>query len=117
MPARDVTALLHAWNEGDLDAREQVMALVYEELRRRAGTPQLFFVSTRGINGAHDIYASELLSDGTFGAPLLVAELNSPQPQPGVSVRFDGLEGVPLLGETGGTGRRADLYVTTRLKR
>ena len=37
MAASDVTALLHAWNEGDLDAREQVMTLVYEELRRRAG--------------------------------------------------------------------------------
>jgi RNA polymerase sigma-70 factor, ECF subfamily len=36
MVAPDVTALLHAWNEGDLDARAQVMALVYEELRRRA---------------------------------------------------------------------------------
>ena len=36
MPAPDVTALLHAWNAGDLDAREQVMMLVYEELRRRA---------------------------------------------------------------------------------
>jgi RNA polymerase sigma factor (TIGR02999 family) len=34
--APNVTALLHAWNEGDLDAREQVMTLVYEELRRRA---------------------------------------------------------------------------------
>jgi RNA polymerase sigma factor (TIGR02999 family) len=34
--ATDVTALLQAWNEGDLDAREQVMTLVYEELRRRA---------------------------------------------------------------------------------
>jgi RNA polymerase sigma factor (TIGR02999 family) len=38
VPAPDVTALLHAWNEGDLDAREQVMTLVYEELRRRAAT-------------------------------------------------------------------------------
>ena len=36
LPAPDVTALLHAWNEGDLDAREQVMTLVYEELHRRA---------------------------------------------------------------------------------
>jgi RNA polymerase sigma factor (TIGR02999 family) len=31
-----VTALLHAWNDGDLEAREQVMLLVYDELRRRA---------------------------------------------------------------------------------
>ena len=36
LAAPDVTALLHAWNPGDLDARAQVMALVYEELRRRA---------------------------------------------------------------------------------
>ena len=32
----DVTALLRAWSEGDLDAREQLIPLVYEELRRRA---------------------------------------------------------------------------------
>jgi RNA polymerase sigma factor (TIGR02999 family) len=35
-PTHDVTQLLHAWGEGDLDARERVVALVYEELRRRA---------------------------------------------------------------------------------
>jgi RNA polymerase sigma factor (TIGR02999 family) len=34
--ARDVTALLHAWAGGDLDAREQLIPLVYDELRRRA---------------------------------------------------------------------------------
>jgi RNA polymerase sigma-70 factor (ECF subfamily) len=32
-----VTALLRAWNAGDLDARDRAMALVYRELRRRAG--------------------------------------------------------------------------------
>jgi RNA polymerase sigma factor (TIGR02999 family) len=31
-----VTALLRAWGEGDPEAREQLMPLVYEELRRRA---------------------------------------------------------------------------------
>jgi RNA polymerase sigma factor (TIGR02999 family) len=31
-----VSALLKAWGEGDLAARDQVMAFVYEELRRRA---------------------------------------------------------------------------------
>jgi RNA polymerase sigma factor (TIGR02999 family) len=37
MPAPpDVTALLHRWNEGDLDAREHLMPLVYDELRQRA---------------------------------------------------------------------------------
>jgi len=36
LPSQDVTALLHAWSEGDLVAREQLMPLVYAELRRRA---------------------------------------------------------------------------------
>jgi RNA polymerase sigma factor (TIGR02999 family) len=31
-----VTALLHAWAGGDSEAREQLMPLVYDELRRRA---------------------------------------------------------------------------------
>ena len=35
-PAQDVTQLLHAWGNGDLDARERVVELVYQELRRRA---------------------------------------------------------------------------------
>ena len=35
-PTHDVTELLHAWGDGDLDARERVVALVYQELRRRA---------------------------------------------------------------------------------
>ena len=32
----DVTALLHAWSDGDVAARDRLMALIYEELRRRA---------------------------------------------------------------------------------
>ena len=35
-PASDVTGLLRAWSAGDLDARERLMPLVYDELRRRA---------------------------------------------------------------------------------
>ena len=35
-PGGDVTALLRAWGEGDLAARDQLLPLVYEELRRRA---------------------------------------------------------------------------------
>jgi len=31
-----VSGLLHAWGKGDLKAREKLMPLVYEELRRRA---------------------------------------------------------------------------------
>jgi RNA polymerase sigma factor (TIGR02999 family) len=33
-----VTGLLHAWGHGDLDARDALMPLVYEELRRRAAS-------------------------------------------------------------------------------
>jgi RNA polymerase sigma-70 factor (ECF subfamily) len=32
----DVTALLHAWSDGDVAARDRLMALIYRELRRRA---------------------------------------------------------------------------------
>jgi RNA polymerase sigma factor (TIGR02999 family) len=32
----DVTALLHAWTGGDLAARDELMAVVYRELRQRA---------------------------------------------------------------------------------
>jgi RNA polymerase sigma-70 factor, ECF subfamily len=35
-PAGAVTGLLRAWGHGDLEARETLMRLVYEELRRRA---------------------------------------------------------------------------------
>jgi DNA-directed RNA polymerase specialized sigma24 family protein len=31
--APDITALLAAWGRGDLDARERLMLVVYEELR------------------------------------------------------------------------------------
>ena len=32
----DVTALLHAWTAGDTDARDRLMAVLYQELRGRA---------------------------------------------------------------------------------
>jgi RNA polymerase sigma factor (TIGR02999 family) len=32
----DVTTLLHAWHEGDTKARDELIPLVYQELRRRA---------------------------------------------------------------------------------
>ena len=32
----DITALLEAWNQGDLEARDQLIPVVYAELRRRA---------------------------------------------------------------------------------
>ena len=33
---RDVSSLLQAWGDGDVDARETLMTVVYQELRRRA---------------------------------------------------------------------------------
>jgi RNA polymerase sigma factor (TIGR02999 family) len=36
MNGRDVSALLRAWTDGDLAARDELMSLVYDELRRRA---------------------------------------------------------------------------------
>jgi RNA polymerase sigma factor (TIGR02999 family) len=35
-PGHDVTALLHAWTAGDTEARDRLMAVLYQELRRRA---------------------------------------------------------------------------------
>ena len=32
----EVTALLHAWNDGSVDARDRLLTLIYQELRRRA---------------------------------------------------------------------------------
>ena len=36
MPPKDITALLHAWAGGDAGALEQLLPLVYADLRRRA---------------------------------------------------------------------------------
>jgi RNA polymerase sigma factor (TIGR02999 family) len=35
-PDADVSGLLEAWNQGDVEARDRLMAVVYQELRRRA---------------------------------------------------------------------------------
>jgi RNA polymerase sigma factor (TIGR02999 family) len=36
-PDADVTALLRAWSDGDVDAGDRLATVVYQELRRRAG--------------------------------------------------------------------------------
>ncbi len=77
------------------------------------GIPQLFFASNRGIAGVHDIYVSDLLADGTFGPAILVPELSSPQVEPGVSVRFDGLEAFLFSARPGGQGG-FDLWTASR---
>jgi RNA polymerase sigma factor (TIGR02999 family) len=35
-PGHDVTALLHAWTAGDTEARDRLVAVLYQELHRRA---------------------------------------------------------------------------------
>jgi len=35
-PGADVTGLLHAWRDGDVEARDRLLLVVYQELRRRA---------------------------------------------------------------------------------
>ena len=77
------------------------------------GIPQLFFSSNRNIPGANDIYVSDQLPDGTFGPAILVPELSSPQVEPGIFVRFDGLEAFLFSGRPGGSGG-FDLWTATR---
>jgi hypothetical protein len=76
------------------------------------GVPQLFFTRTTPITG-NDIFVSALLPDGTFGAPALVPELNSPLSDAGASVRFDGLEVFFFSRRTGGFGN-SDLWTARR---
>ena len=63
------------------------------------GAPLLYFVSERpGGLGGFDIYVSELLADGTWGAAAHVPALSSTAPDQSVSVRFDGLEAFIVKG-------------------
>ncbi len=79
------------------------------------GATSLYFSSNRpGGPGLTDIYVSTLQPGGLFGAPALVAELNTAldDQRPNVRVR-DGLEMFFESSRTGTLGA-ADLYVTTR---
>jgi len=74
----------------------------------------LLFQSDRpGGFGALDIYQSEILPDGSFGAPTLPPELNSPDFDFRPSVRFDGLEIVFSSNRSGSLGG-VDLWSATR---
>jgi hypothetical protein len=60
---------------------------------RTTGITTLYFSSNRpGGVGAHNIYASKLQEDGTFGPAVLVPELNSRYSEDGLAIRSDGLE-------------------------
>ncbi len=55
--AAEVTALLRAWNEGDLEARERLMPIVYGELRRRAAA------CMRGDRHGHTLQPTALVHE------------------------------------------------------
>jgi Tol biopolymer transport system component len=77
------------------------------------GAPLLFFGSDRpGGPGLNDIYVSQLLPNGSFGPPSLVAELSSPADDLRPSVRFDGLEVFFFSSRPGSLG--SDLWTATR---
>ena len=78
------------------------------------GAPQLFFVSNRtGGFGAFDVYVSERLPGGTWGAATWIPELSSTLPEQSISVRFDGLEAF-IIGGAPPLPAGFDLWVSTR---
>jgi len=78
------------------------------------GTTTLYFGSNRtGGSGDFDIYASTLLSDGTFAPATLVPELSTPFTDQDPAVRRDGLE-MFLASDRPGTFGATDLWVATR---
>lgn len=78
------------------------------------GLVTFYFASNRpGGSGGNDIYASTVLSDGTFGPSVPVAELNSPFDDQRPAVRRDGLE-IFLTSTRPGTLGGADIWVATR---
>jgi WD40-like Beta Propeller Repeat len=76
--------------------------------------PQLVFASNRpGGPGGLDIYISEQNADGSFGAGVLVEELNTEVADQAPDVRHDGLEMFLMSNRTGTIGL-AELWVSTR---
>jgi RNA polymerase sigma factor (TIGR02999 family) len=55
--AGDVTGLLHAWTGGDQAARDELMAVVYRELHRRAAA------RLRRERGGHTLQATALVNE------------------------------------------------------
>ena len=67
-----------------------------------------------GAHNGNDIYASILQSDGTFGSPMLVANVNSTSFDRGPTIRRDGLEMIFASNRPGSLGGTLDLWVSTR---
>jgi Tol biopolymer transport system component len=78
------------------------------------GRPQLYFQSPRpGGAGAADFYLTEQQEDGTWSAPVRVAELSSPFQEQRASIRFDGLE-IVFASNRGNPLESVQLWVSTR---
>lgn len=93
-------------------AANEVAPFVFED--EASGTVTLYFASNRpGGQGATDIYASTQLPDGSFGAPLAVAELNTPSNDNSPTIRRDGLE-IFITSNRPGTLGGDDVWVATR---
>jgi WD40-like Beta Propeller Repeat len=76
--------------------------------------PMLFFISSKpGGFGGNDVYASELLPDGSFGSAVHISELSSPVNDARPTIRHDGLEIVIFSNRAGGFGGQ-DFWVSTR---
>lgn len=77
------------------------------------GAPQIMFGSNRPGLGGFDLYVSDQLADGTFGAATLIAALSSSAAEPGQMVSIDGLEVFFASGRPGGSGGQ-DLWTAIR---
>lgn len=105
-PARGWTAPTHLGCTVNSAGDEFSPAYVEEN-----GSGVLYFSSNSG--GSHDIYRSVQQNDGTFAAPIPVAELNTSFDEFRPNVRKDGREIVFDSNRPGGLGA-TDIYAATR---
>ena len=79
------------------------------------GVPQLYFNSNRpGGPGTSNIYMSEQMADGSFGAAVLVQELSSVGDTSRSTIRHDGREIFFNSNRPGSIANSLDLWVATR---
>ncbi len=77
------------------------------------GNGSLFFWSDRAETGLGNIYQSTRNPDGTFSAPVLVNELNSPASERGIAISRDGLT-MYISSTRLGPGATFSIFVSTR---
>ena len=79
----------------------------------------IYFASDRpGGLGSADFYTSEILSDGSFGPPVNIVELSSPQHDSCLTFRSDGLEIILTSRRSSPLDQQssADLWTSTRAR-